>query len=100
MAILFPFSQFLARVNLKVLPQSTCPALAIGSLLIDQIPIGGKYLQYLGMQIPDFGGQINSKHWNQSPTGTIIQNYLSTHQQGYRSLNCGIDTQWNGLDLL
>lgn len=55
------------------LPWSICSAFAVGTLLIDHKPIGDKDLQHLDIQIPNFGVQIKSNNWNQSPTS-----YLST----------------------
>jgi hypothetical protein len=60
-----PFSHFLACTNLKASFDLFAQPLAVGSLLIDQKPIGDKDLQHLDMQSPDFWGQINSKKCQQ-----------------------------------
>ena len=66
---LFPFSQFLAHANLKVLPQSTCLTIGCWLLLINQKPIRDKDLQLLDTQIPDYGARlIQSIRTNPHPT--------------------------------
>jgi hypothetical protein len=69
MAILsFPFSQFLAYTNLKVLSHSTYPAIGCW-LFIDQLKTKWRQgPQNLYMHITNFGSQTDSKHWNQHLT--------------------------------
>lgn len=52
----FPFSQFLALANLKVLPRFICPA--IDSLLINKKPIGDKDLQRLDHRFTILGPRL------------------------------------------
>jgi hypothetical protein len=64
-----------------------------GSSLIDQNPIGDKDLQCLNMQIPNLGGHINSKHYNQSPT--LIKIHHKDILKGRNHIITSLDTEKN-----